>query len=100
MNITATDTSHNTAALALAICYQNYIIPEEALNIIEGKGGFKLTEEDKEDMYKLKQEGLTYAEIGKMYGYTDTRVYKIIKRYKEDNRKKETLQGGNLSKVK
>ena len=98
MKLTATDTNYNTAALVLAICYQNYITPEEALNIVEGGQGFKLTEQDKEDMYKLKEEGLTYTEIGKMYGYTDTRVYKIIKRYKEKY-KKETLQGGNLSKV-
>lgn len=95
MSETSWDLRENITALTIAICYQDFLLPEAAFCILSGES-YKLTDKDKEDMLKLREEGYSYTEIGKLYGYVDTRVYKIIKRYKA---KKETLQGGNLSKV-
>lgn len=101
MNMTSLELADNIAALVVAICYKDYLTPEEAFNILEGKRKvvFSPTRQDKEDMYWLRMvHGLTYAAIGDLYGINYNRTFKIIKNFKLS--KKETLQGGNLSKVK
>ncbi|WP_090445258.1 hypothetical protein [Natronincola peptidivorans] len=46
----------------------------------------QLTQNDVEDMYKLKLQGLTYKEIGEIYYIDQHVVFKRIKRYKEKNK--------------
>lgn len=96
MKLTAADTSYNTAALVLAITYKHYITPEAAFQLLEVNNIHKVTDQDKEDMLKLREQGLSYSKIAQLYGLTDSNVYKKLRDYMA---KKETLQGGNLSKV-
>lgn len=96
MRITSLDLADNISALATAICSDKFLTVEEAFAIVERrKTKFSPTLNDKEDMYNFKKEGMTYRAIGEMYGMHYDNVFKIIKNYK---RKKETLQGGNLTK--
>lgn len=95
--ITSLDLADNISALTIAICNAEYLTPERAFRVLEGiKTEYFSDEKDKEDMYKFRQEGMTYSAIGEMYGMHYNNVFKIIKNYK---RKKETKQGGNLCKV-
>ena len=86
MSVTALDLRDNIAALTIAICYQDYLLPEAAFGILAGEK-YLSTIEDKEDMLRLKEEGLSFNEIGKLYGVTGSNVYKTLKRYQY---KKET----------
>lgn len=95
MSETALDLRYNIAALTIAICYQDYLLPEAAFGILSGER-YMTTTEDKEDMLRLREEGYTYREIGKLYGFTDSNVYKVLMRYKA---KKETLSDSGLNKV-
>jgi len=78
------DLHDSISALTIAICYQNYITPEEAFGILEGKKKltFCPTEKDREDMCKLRDQGMTYKQIGNLYGIDYTRTFKFIKNYK------------------
>lgn len=61
--------------------------PEIAFAMMEGKKDTQwrklLTDEDKEDMIKLREQGLTYKEIGYMYGLSKTAIGHHIERYKK-----------------
>lgn len=83
---TALDLRYNIAALTIAICHKDYLLPEQAFSIISDDR-YMTTIDDKEDMLTLKDEGLSFNEIGKLYGVTGSNVYKTLKRYQA---KKET----------
>lgn len=53
---------------------------DEVFNKVQNK---TITDDDVETMIKMKHKGLTYPEIGEIYGITYQAVYRRIKRYKE-----------------
>ncbi len=85
------DLLENYTALLIAI--EKEVCQEEAFKILDivadgkqisnRKFKVKLINEDMKDMIKLKNEGLTYKQIGEIYGISDHAVYRRIKRYKE-----------------
>ncbi len=50
-----------------------------------------ITKEDEVDMYLMKNQGFTYKQIGKIYGISETSVYRRVKRTKEHEVKKNAL---------
>ncbi len=44
----------------------------------------KFTKDDLEDMYKLRQQGVAFREIGPMYGTSDSSICHLLKKYKEE----------------
>lgn len=84
------DLRYNIAALTIAICHNQFLLPEQAFSIISDKT-HRTTVEDKEDMLRLKEQGLSFNKIGKVYGVTGSNVYKVLNKYKV---KKETSLAG------
>lgn len=79
---------------ALIVAILKGCTPEQAferLNTGHNKT-IKAKETEILEMIKLKSEGLTYKEIGEMYGLSDHATYRKIKRYNEKQN-----QGGVLS---
>ena len=70
---------NNWAALCVAILTTNTV--EQSLELIfEGKlSGRILTDEDTEDMRKLKKQGLTYAELGEIYNIGASGICRRLK---------------------
>lgn len=79
---TVIDLRYNIAALAIAIIRDDVFIVEQAFDILEGKDS-KLTNSDVEDMIAMKSQGMSYRQIGTIYGLTYSAVAKKITRYKE-----------------
>lgn len=75
------DLKYNIYALILAISRNDIYIPEQAFSILAGTE-YRFTDEDIEDMIKLKNQGLTYKEIGEIYGLHKDNVYGKIRRYR------------------
>ena len=71
---------HSYYALLLAIVEE--IPPELAFKKMKTgtKKYYKWSELDIEDMIYFKEQGMTYKEIGKIYGISDQSIFKIIKR--------------------
>lgn len=86
---TILDLRENVAAIYIAILRDDITIPEQAFAALEGKK-HRLTYEDTLDMVAMKEEGMYYREIAKIYGVDHSLIYKRIYRYK-----KETSSGGN-----
>ncbi|MBU5439465.1 hypothetical protein KQI42_15730 [Tissierella sp. MSJ-40] len=74
------DLRYNLAALAIAICSEEFMLPDEALSIIEEKK-FILGNEDLEDMLRLRDQGVTYRELAEIYNSTDSNIHHRLKRY-------------------
>lgn len=85
MGETALDLRYNISALTLAICSKRYMIPEQAFSVLSQNQKYITTDEDKEDMLKLVEEGLSYREIGEIYGIETSNVHKTLARYKSRN---------------
>ncbi len=83
------DLRYNLAALAIAICSEEFMLPEKALSIIEEKK-FILGNEDLEDMLKLRDRGVTYRELAEIYNSTDSNIHHRLRRYMQ---KKEPIAG-------
>lgn len=68
-------------ALFIAIYYG--LTPDQAFKTFWtgkiSKVNKSLTKEDELEMIRLKQQGITYKEIGAIYGISDNAVYKRIK---------------------
>lgn len=47
-------------------------------------GGYKLDDEDKRRILKLKKEGLSNAVIAKRFGVTDVTIANVLKRIKNN----------------
>ncbi len=71
----------NYYALALAILKP--VTPEQAFQIISGqKSKREITTSDIEKMIKMKSQGMTYKQIGEIYGLSAHAVYARIGRAK------------------
>jgi ATP-dependent protease Clp ATPase subunit len=72
---------------ALLICILRPLTIEQSFNIMEGKvtkvQNKWIRKDDVEDMIRMKQYGMTYKAIGKLFGLKKDAVHKRIKRYKE-----------------
>lgn len=82
MGETALDLRYNISALVLAICSDRYMLPETAFSIISSNRKYITTDEDKDDMLKLIDGGLSYREVGETYGLSPSNVHKTLVRYK------------------
>lgn len=93
---TSLDLRYNIAAMYIAILRDDIATPEQAFAVIEDSE-YKLTNEDNWDMLKLKlTEGLTYKQIGEIYGISGAAAANRIRRNKSykklNNFKKEIDQ--------
>ena len=83
---TALDLRYNIAALTIAICAEEFMLPEKAFSIISDSN-YKSSSEDVEDMIKMRNQGLTYKAIAEIYDLTDSTIFKKIKYYKVKKKK-------------
>ncbi len=80
---TTLDLKENIAAMCIAILGENISIPEQAFAALQGKK-HRLTYEDTLDMVAMKEDGMYYREIAKIYGVDHSLIYKRIYRYKKE----------------
>ena len=77
----------NYYALLICILRPDYSIDRslQAMmdEVITKKRNTSITKKDIEDMIRMKEQGMTYEEIGEIYGLTKGAVYRRIKRFKE-----------------
>lgn len=77
----------NYYALLICIIRPDYNIDRSLQAMFEGKvtriRNTAVKRDDVEDMIRLKQQGMTYKEIGELYGMKKDAVHKRIQRYKE-----------------
>ena len=92
---TVLDLRENIAAIYIAICSDEFMIPEKAFTVLEGNT-FHIKDEDVEDMVKMKKQGMTYRKIAEIYGTSDSNVYHRIRRYRA--KKEKDLPSGNLER--
>jgi hypothetical protein len=92
---TAIDLRENIAAMYIAILRDDVFTPEQAFRILEGKDivRHRTSNEDTEDMIAMREQGMTYREIGEIYGMAESSVLKRIKNYK-----KKDLSDGHLKR--
>ncbi|WP_333637806.1 helix-turn-helix domain-containing protein [Tissierella praeacuta] len=83
---TALDLRYNIAALAIAICSEEFMLPEKAFSVIADKN-FQLNYDDVEDMIALLNQGMTYRKIAEIYGSTDSNIFHRVKRYRAKKEK-------------
>ena len=74
---------YNYSALALAICNLNYTV-DSAIDYFspQQQKKNKIPQEIATGMVRLKEQGKTYKQIGKLYGLKADAVYNRIRRYK------------------
>lgn len=72
-------------ALGIAILSKGYLTPETAfLKLFDGcMSQLPFTDEDTQDMIKLRGKGISFKEIGKMYGISDSTAFNRIKRFEK-----------------
>lgn len=82
---TASNAYENTMALTLAILSERFLLPEQAWDKLENpdKQNFSLTDEDKEDVLAMREQGITWREIGRIYGVDHSGLCNVAKRYEE-----------------
>ena len=72
---------------ALLICILRPATIEQSFDLLNGKitkvQNKSVTKDDVQDMVLMRQQGITYEEIGQIYGLSMQAVYMRIKRYKE-----------------
>lgn len=94
---TSLDLRYNIAALTIAICSEEFMLPEKAFSIISDKN-FQLSSDDVEDMIALLNQGMTYRQIAEIYNSTNSNIHHRVKRYKA--KKERELSSGNLKSSK
>ncbi|WMM26698.1 hypothetical protein RBU61_08465 [Tissierella sp. MB52-C2] len=90
---TALDLRYNIAALTIAICSEEFMLPEKAFSVISDKK-FQLSNDDVEDMIELLNKGMTYRQVAEIYNSTNSNIHHRVKRYK--SKKEKELSSGNL----
>lgn len=78
---TTFDLRYNIAALAIAILRHDVYLPEQAFAALENIE-YKTGDYDLDIMLEMRDKGLTYKQIGKIYGTTDSNIHHRLKRYK------------------
>ena len=79
------DTRENVAAMYIAILRDDVFTPEQAFRVLENKDieRHKVSDADVRDMFEMRKQGMTYREIGEIYGLHHSRVYRRIKNYEK-----------------
>lgn len=90
---TAIDLRYNIAALTIAICSEEFMLPEKAFSIIS-ESSYRSSDEDVEDMIKMINQGMTYRQIAEIYDSTGSNIFHRVKRY--EAKKEKELSSGNL----
>lgn len=84
MQENAFDLRYNMAALCVAILNENVATVEQAFNAIEDKQRLSVyNEQDTIDMANMIEKGMTYQEVGDIYGLKRDTIFDRIKRYKK-----------------
>lgn len=78
----------NIAALYIAVFKKGIYLPEQAFAYLDNTK-YKLTDEDTKDMIAMRKQGLSFAEIGKIYGFDPSGIFRRIKNYKERQKEGE-----------
>lgn len=90
---TVLDLRYSIAALTIAICSEEFMLPEKAFSVIS-ESSYRSSDEDVEDMIKMINQGMTYRQIAEIYDSTGSNIFHRVKRYKK-NKEKE-LPSANL----
>lgn len=84
------------AAFCISLVSERYILPETAFYTLEHghvpRGISTLTEADTRDMIAMKAQGMTYKEIGDLYGLDATAVFNRTKRRYRAEQKEKAAQ--------
>jgi DNA invertase Pin-like site-specific DNA recombinase len=75
----AYDLRYNYCALALAVIKRNYTI-DTAINYFSPNVQPAATKDEAADMLSMRQSGMTYREIGDVFGVNKSAVYNRIRR--------------------
>ena len=70
---------YNISALVIAILREDINIPEQAFAVV-AENEYSLTDNDTRYMIALKNNGMSYKEIGFIYGMSESGVYYRIKK--------------------
>lgn len=81
MRETDYDLRYNMSALAIAILREDVYTAEDAFEILEGRRVIR-NRGSVEEMIGLREYGLSYREIGEMFGLCESAVFYRIKRHK------------------
>ena len=88
---TAFDLSYNIAALCVAILNENIATVEQAFNAIEDKQRISVyNEQDTVDMTNMIEQGMTYKEVGDIYGLGRDTIFSRVKRYKKGSLRRQS----------
>lgn len=83
---TALDLRYNIAAFTIAICSEEFMLPEKAFSIIS-ESCYMHTDEDVKDMLEMVNQGMTYRQIAEIYNSTASNIFHRVKRYKSKEEK-------------
>lgn len=72
------DLRYNISALIVCIFRADIKTPEQAFAVIQD---IDIPKGETEEWIRLKEAGLSYKEIGEIFGVTDNTVYRRLKRY-------------------
>lgn len=91
---TVFDLRYNVAAMYIAILRDDVATPEQAFSMLEGKS-YRLAKEDVEDIIAMRDRGMEYKDIAKIYGYSESGIKSKVYRHR-----KKTRSGGNQIRSK
>lgn len=80
---TSIDLRYNIAAMCIAILKEDIATPEQAFAVVS-ESRCKLTDEDTLDMIAMRDRGVEYQEIARIYGYTVSGIKNRIYKYKKE----------------
>lgn len=94
MTTASYDFRYNYKALLLAIVAPQYITPDKAISSvaitrnhrtqkISTKLGPNYTDQDLEEVIRLREQGVTWQAIGKLFGIKPETLFAAVKRYKK-----------------
>lgn len=80
--VSALDVRENTMALVLAILSERFLLPEYAWQKLENPNikNFLISDDDKRDILKMRDKGMTYTEIQEIYGIDRAHICRIVKK--------------------
>jgi hypothetical protein len=87
-------TRYNYKALLYAIVAPRYVSPDKAINVVGMPHGYRTkpknqpkrynyTDQDLEEVIRLRKQGATWKEVGKLYNIDPKSLFDIVKRYKK-----------------
>lgn len=94
MTTASYDFRYNYKALLYAIVAPRYVSPDKAINVVGMPHGYRTkpknqpkkhnyTDQDLEEVIRLRKQGATWKEVGKLYNIDPKSLFDIVKRYKK-----------------